>query len=206
MPKCSDEFLAKRKEEIISACAELYQNFSFKDITLKKIGEDTTFTRTSIYNYFQTKEEIFLALLQREYELWIEELNSIVENNSVLTREEFADKLSKSLERREVLLKLMSMNHFEMEKYSRLENLTKFKKAYGESLRAVGRCLDKFFPKMTTQEKENFKYIFFPFVYGIYPYVTVTDKQKLAMDAAGTNFVYHTIYELAYNCIIKLLG
>ena len=199
MPKCSDEFLAKRKEEIISACAELYQNFSFKDITLKKIGEDTTFTRTSIYNYFQTKEEIFLALLQREYELWIEELNSIVENNSVLTREEFADKLSKSLERREVLLKLMSMNHFEMEKYSRLENLTKFKKAYGESLRAVGRCLDKFFPQMTTKDKENFLYIFFP-------YVTVTDKQKLAMEAAGTNFVYHTIYELAYNCVVKLLA
>ena len=206
MPKCSDEFLAKRKEEIISACAELYQNFSFKDITLKKIGEDTTFTRTSIYNYFQTKEEIFLALLQREYELWIEELNFIEENNSALTREEFADKLSKSLENREQLLKLMAMNHFDMEANSRVENLTEFKKAYGESLRAVERCLDKFFPQMTTKDKENFLYIFFPFVYGIYPYVTVTDKQKLAMDAAGTNFVYHTIYELAYNCVIKLLA
>ena len=206
MPKCSDEFLAKRKEEIISACAELYQNFSFKDITLKKIGEDTTFTRTSIYNYFQTKEEIFLALLQREYELWIEELNFIEENNSALTREEFADKLSKSLENREQLLKLMAMNHFDMEANSRVENLMEFKKAYGESLRAVERCLDKFFPQMTTKDKENFLYIFFPFVYGIYPYVTVTDKQKLAMDAAGTNFVYHTIYELAYNCVIKLLA
>ena len=146
-----------------------------------------------------------MALLQREYELWVEELDAIEKNNSALTREEFADKLSKSLERREVLLKLMSMNHFEMETYSRLENLTDFKKSYGESLKAVERCLDKFFPKMTEREKENFMYIFFPFVYGIYPYVTVTDKQKLAMDAAGTNFVYHTIYELAYKCVIKIL-
>ena len=206
MPKCSDEFLAKRKEEIISACAELYQNFSFKDITLKKIGEDTTFTRTSIYNYFQTKEEIFLALLQREYELWIEELNSIVENNSALTREEFADRLSKSLENREQLLKLMTRNHYDMETNSRVENLTEFKKAYGESLRAVERCLDKFFPQMTTKDKENFLYIFFPFVYGIYPYAVVTAKQKAAMDAAGTKFVCHSIYELAYNCIKKLLA
>ena len=206
MPKCSDEFLAKRKEEIISACAELYQNFSFKDITLKKIGEDTTFTRTSIYNYFQTKEEIFLALLQREYELWIEELNSIVENNSALTREEFADRLSKSLENREQLLKLMTRNHYDMETNSRVENLTEFKKAYGESLRAVERCLDKFFPQMTTKDKENFLYIFFPFVYGIYPYAVVTAKQKAAMDAAGTKFVCHSIYELAYNCVVKLLA
>lgn len=31
---------------------------SFKDITLKDISRETTFSRTSIYNYFQTKEEI----------------------------------------------------------------------------------------------------------------------------------------------------
>lgn len=205
MPKGSPEFTVSRKNEIVSACAELYKKFSFKDITLQKIGDATTFTRTSIYNYFQTKEEIFLALLQREYELWIEELDEIEKNNSALTREEFADKLSKSLEHREVLLKLMSMNHFDMERCSRLENLIDFKKSYGESLKAVKRCLDKFFPKMTAQEKETFMYIFFPFVYGIYPYVIVTDKQKQAMDAAETNFVYHTIYELAYNCVIKIL-
>lgn len=205
MPKCSSEFITDRKNEIISACAELYEEFSFKDTTLQKIGKATTFTRTAIYNYFHTKEEIFLALLQREYDLWIEELEAIEKNNSALTREEFADKLSKSLERREILLKLLSMNYFDMEKYSRLENLTDFKRSYGNSLKVVKRCLDKFFPKMTAQEKDNFMYIFFPFVYGIYPYVTVTDKQRQAMDAANINFVYHTIYELAYNCAMKVL-
>ena len=46
----------------------------FKDITIRDIGARTSFTRTSIYNYFQTKEEIFLALLQREYEAWIEDV------------------------------------------------------------------------------------------------------------------------------------
>lgn len=64
-----------RREEIINACEELYKKENFKDITLKQIGEKTTFSRTSIYNYFQTKEEIFLALFQREYEKWIEDLN-----------------------------------------------------------------------------------------------------------------------------------
>ena len=98
MPKGSPEFTLSRKNEIVSACAELYKKFSFKDITLQKIGDATTFTRTSIYNYFQTKEEIFLALLQKEYELWIEELDAIEKNNSALTREEFADKLSKSVD------------------------------------------------------------------------------------------------------------
>ena len=206
MPKCSPEFLSDRREEIVSACAELYQKYSFKDITLQKLGSVTPFTRTSIYNYFHTKEEIFLALLQREYDFWVEELNALEKNYSALTREEFADKLAKSLENREQLLKLMSMNHFDMETNSRQENLIEFKKSYGNSLKAVNRCLNKFFPQMSAKDKENFLYAFFPFVYGIYPYAVVTEKQAEAMTAADTNFIYHSIYELAYNCIIKLLG
>ena len=205
MSKCPTETFVNRREEIISACAELYKKFSFKEITLQKIGDATTFTRTSIYNYFHTKEEIFLALLQHEYDLWVEELTALEKDNVSLTREEFADKLAKSLENRGQLLKLMSMNHFDIEINSRLENLVEFKKSYGNSLAAVKRCLNKFFPVMTELDKENFLYAFFPFVYGIYPYAIVSDEQRRAMAEADTNFVYHTIYELAYNCIKKLL-
>ena len=70
MPKGSPELTSARKEEIISACRKLYETMSFKDITLKEIGQQTSFTRTSIYNYFETKEEIFLALFAQEYELF----------------------------------------------------------------------------------------------------------------------------------------
>lgn len=206
MPKVSAEFSTSRREEIISACEKLYQTMNFKDITIIEIGKETSFTRTSIYNYFNTKEEIFLALHQKEYELWIEELEKIISENETLTAEEFANLLAKSLENRRQLLKLMSMNHFDMEMNSRQENLIEFKKVYGKSLRTVKNCLDKFFPSKSEAEKQNFLYAFFPFIYGIYPYTVVSQKQIDAMDAAGTNFIYHSIYELAYNCIIKLLG
>ncbi len=206
MPKVSAEFSTSRREEIISACEKLYQTMNFKDITIIEIGKITSFTRTSIYNYFNTKEEIFLALHQKEYELWIDELEKIISENENLKAEEFAKLLAKSLENRRQLLKLMSMNHFDMEMNSRQENLIEFKKVYGKSLRTVKNCLDKFFPAKSEAEKQNFLYAFFPFIYGIYPYTVVSQKQIDAMDAAGTNFIYHSIYELAYNCIIKLLG
>ena len=51
------EIVDIRREEIINACEKLYENNNFKDITIKNIGEETTFSRTSIYNYFHTKEE-----------------------------------------------------------------------------------------------------------------------------------------------------
>lgn len=205
MPKGSPELTAERREEIISACEKLYQTMNFKDITIIEIGKETSFTRTSIYNYFNTKEEIFLALLKKEYELWIEELEKIISDNETLSKETFAEKLAKSLENREQLLKLMTMNHFDLEENSRDENLTDFKKVYGKSLKTVEKCLEKFFPEMSDAEKENFLYIFFPFVYGIYPYAVVTEKQNRAMEKADVNFKFHSIYELALNCILKLL-
>ena len=67
MIKGTQELIAERREEIVNACETLYQSMSFKDITLKEIGNVTSFSRPTIYNYFQTKEEIFLALYEKEY-------------------------------------------------------------------------------------------------------------------------------------------
>ena len=205
MPKGSKELTAARKDEIISACAKLYKTMSFKEITIKEIGNATSFTRTSIYNYFQTKEEIFLALLQREYELWVADLKRVQNEHEKMTVSEFADAIAKSLEERKNLLKIMSMNHYDMEENSRIERLADFKAVYGQSLTEVRNCLDKFFPEMTIQEKQDFIYSFFPFMFGIYPYTVVTDKQKEAMKLANVNYIYMSIYEITYAEVKKLL-
>ena len=205
MPKVTEEFLQARRDEIIDACAKLYETMSFKDISFKEIGKVISFNRTSIYNYFDTKEEIFLALMQREYELWVKELNALQSKNASLSREELADALARSLEKRSRLLKLLSMNHFDMEENSRYENLVEFKRAYGNSIKAVKRCLDKFCSDMTEKEKQEFLYAYFPFIYGIYPYAVVSEKQRKAMAEAGIDFVYHSVYEITYNCLCKLL-
>lgn len=205
MPKGSEALTAARKEEIISACAKLYKTMSFKEITMKEIGNATSFTRTSIYNYFQTKEEIFLALLQREYELWNYRLKQIREEHEGMSGAEFADALAHSLEERKNLLKIMSMNHYDMEENSRIEQLTEFKVVYGQSLSEVRKCLDKFFTDMTVQDKQDFIFSFFPFMFGIYPYAVVTDKQKEAMERAKVDYVHMSIYELVYAEVKRLL-
>ncbi len=205
MPKGSPELTNARKEEIINACEKLYKTMSFKEITIKEIGDATSFTRTSIYNYFQTKEEIFLALLTREYEYWIADLKSITEKYETLTKEDFADKIAHSLEKRSQLLKILSMNHYDMEENSRPQYLTAMKVAYGNSIRVVDDCLNKFFPSMTDKERQNFIYVFFPFMFGIYPYTVVTEKQREAMEEAKVDYVFMSIYEIIYDCVRNLL-
>ena len=205
MPKGSPERTAARKEEIINACEKLYQTMSFKDITLKEIGNETSFSRPTIYNYYQTKEEIFLALFEREYVRWNEELQTILQDNRKLTKAELAEKLAASLANRQQLLKLLAMNNYDMEENSRPELLKSFKVAYGESIKNVCSILTKFCPKKSDQEIQNIIYMFFPFMFGIYPYTAVTDKQRQAMKEASVDFVYQSIFELTNNCLLKLL-
>ncbi len=86
MVKKTEEQIASRREKIVNACEKLYQNMSFKEITLKEIGEEVPFSRPTIYNSFQTKEEIFLALFEREYDLWNGDLTSILNDNEQLEK------------------------------------------------------------------------------------------------------------------------
>ena len=205
MIKGTPELIARRREEIINACEQLYKTMSFREITLKEISRITSFSRPTIYNYFETKEEIFLALFQREYDRWNEDLTAILNGNDALTKAELSDKIAASLAGREQLLKLLSMNNYDMEANSRQELLNTFKQSYGRSMELMCMLLEKFCPDMNAAGIRDFLYTFYPFMFGIYPYTAVTDKQKVAMKEAGINYVYHTVYELVYSCLIRLL-
>ena len=203
MARASEERVQARREEIIKACAGLYERMGFKDVTIKEIGEATSFTRTAIYNYFQTKEEIFLALLQEEYENWVRDLEAAADARERMSADEVARTLAETLEKRGLLLKLMTMNHYDMEENSRMERLAAFKGAYGASLRAVERLAEKC--GLDAAARRGFLYAFFPFVYGIYPYAVVSERQRTAMAQAGVEFSYQSIGELVYSCVKRLL-
>ena len=206
MPKISPETAEAHREEIVDACEKLYQTMSFKEITLQEISKVTSFSRPTIYNYFQTKEEIFLALYKREYDRWNEDLEKISNASRSLTREQVADRIARTLQKREQLLKLLAMNNYDMEANSRQENLVAFKAAYGRSISNIRDILSRFISEMTEDEIHGFIYAFFPFMFGIYPYSVVTDKQKKAMKDAGVDFKYQTIYKITFNCLICLLS
>lgn len=205
MARRSQKLTQARREEIVSACAKLYGTMGFRDVTIKEIGAETSFSRPSIYNYFETKEEIFLALLQREYEAWADELERIPAEQDTLTAEELASLLARTLEKRELLLKIQAMNLYEIEENSRLERLEDFKRSFFRAMNAVDGCLAKFLPEMTEQERSDFRYAFFPFIYGVYPYAFPTGKQCAAMEKAGISYQPVTVYEITCRCLRKLL-
>ena len=205
MPKGSPELTRAREDEIIRACRELYQTMSFKDVTIKEIGTVTSFTRTSIYTYFQTKEEIFLALFEQEYRDWSADLN-IIAGGTPLDGKQLAEELARSLEKRALMLKLLAVNLYDMEENSRPERLVAFKRAYGASVDSLRAILEKTFPELPGRECQALLLTILQFLHGVYPYAFATEKQKKAMAEAGVSHEPHTIYELVFAGILRMVG
>ena len=62
-------------------------------------------------------------------------------------------------------------------------------------MKNVCRILTKFCSEKSDQEIKDFIYVFFPFMFGIYPYAAVTDKQREAMEQAKVDYIYQSIFD-----------
>lgn len=196
----------KRREEIVKACRTLYQKMNFKEITIKEISEFTSFSRPSIYNYFATKESIFLEIFREEYSYWCDDMDSILLSNEKLGGDGFSKKIALTLEKRPTLLKLLSMNLYDLEENCTLEDLTLFKQEYKRALDTFEKLLATYFPQMSKSDKNKFIYTFFPFMFGLYPYANATQKQKEAMTAAGIKYPKKSVYDFVYQALVTLLN
>lgn len=205
MPKGSPELMHKRKKEVIDACEKLYQTKGFHDITIKDISKETSMSRPSIYNYYETKEEIFLALLTEEYDRWTADLHNLAESHSRMTADELSHEIAGTLKYREVLLKISAMNLYEIEENSRLNNLAEYKGAFKKSVEAFEEVLHKFLPKLSRERIEEIRYAFYPFMYGIYPYAHPTDKQIKAMDQVQLDYHISTVEEITYHFLRQIV-
>lgn len=204
MSRGSEELTNSRKHEIINAFEELYQTMSFRNISMREIGEKTSMTRSSIYNYFQTKEEIFLALIAREFQLWCSVLQEIADHDS-MTLTEFAENIASSLQERRYFLKLISWNHYELEENSRTERLAEVQQVTYNAMQTIMLCLDKFFPSMTDMTKQEFQRNFFIFLYGIDSYTSDSDSQKKALEFADIPYNPLQVYDVVNKFILHYL-
>ena len=153
----------------------------------------------------ETKEEIFLALLHREYLAWASDLETLGETASG-GAEALAEGLACTLDRRETMLRLVSTSLFEMEAHSRVEALAEFKRACKTLMAALDGCVAAFCPEKDEAARERFAFAFLPFVYGVYPYSTVTEKQRMAMDQAEMRYDPPAQHEMVRCGAAMLLG
>lgn len=180
----TEEQFNERRQEIIHATQLLYQQYSFREINFSKISEKTKIARSTIYNYYINKEEIFLDIILDHFM----NIKKGIEDNLLevkLDRADLVDKITKILMDNYELLVLISLYIEQIEYTCSQEKLNDFKLRI-KDLNEVLTKMTKFqFPDASEKAIQYFVQAFYSALHGIAPACSPFKKQKIAMEKAG---------------------
>ena len=180
----SDEQIEQRINEIVNATARLYEEHRFEDITFAMIAKEANFTRSNLYRYFQTKEDIFLELLQHDIVVWRKDiLASFIDGNSSLS--EVAEISVELILKHKRMVKLFTILFILLEPNASIEALKAFKRKITEEIGMVAQFLSTKLPFSSVEDAAEFLTAQSYLAIGTYPMMYLTSKQKEAMQAIG---------------------
>ena len=74
MPKISDEAKQARREAILDAARRCFAEHGYEGATVARLEAGTGLSRGAIFNYFESKEQLFLVLADRDAERFAQQL------------------------------------------------------------------------------------------------------------------------------------
>ena len=77
MPKVTEEHKEARREQILAGAQRAFARHGYEGATVARLEEATGLSRGAIFNYYESKEALFVALVRRSsdrfVEIWLEQ-------------------------------------------------------------------------------------------------------------------------------------
>ena len=177
--------IENRQDEILNAALELFDEMEYEAITLRMISDRTSLSRTTMYTYYKTKEEIFLDVIKREYLHWIDKLDTAFDSQESFNRQEYCKIITNTLYDNANLMRLFSIQQTIIEKNSSLEQLTSFKQETIGLFSTLEKGIRKTFSNASAESINLFEVHLMVYVLGYYPNTHPLQKQIQSMANAG---------------------
>lgn len=71
----------ENEERILDAALEIFSSYGFRGATVDQIADLAGMTKPNLLYYFRRKDDIYLAILRRTLELWLQPLESLGESD-----------------------------------------------------------------------------------------------------------------------------
>jgi AcrR family transcriptional regulator len=105
----NDQAKLERREHLLNTARALWTNGTFSSITMNQVASQAKLAKGTTYLYFQSKEELLLALLGQELEQWFDHLDGELEQTLTHTPRSLAHLIAESLQSRQELIRLLSI-------------------------------------------------------------------------------------------------
>ncbi|MGI9533659.1 MAG: TetR/AcrR family transcriptional regulator [Thermodesulfobacteriota bacterium] len=178
----TDEQKEQRVAEIVAATERLYEKYSFEEITFVMIAEEANFTRSNLYKYFSSKEEIFLEFVKNDIKLYVKNLVKEFSKDKNYSVEQFVSIWVKILVKHKRLLNLIGILFAFLEKNCSVESLTDFKFATKDELMSTVELICLIFPEISPEKAKDFFYLQFASAVGLYQMTDLSEVQKIVME------------------------
>ncbi len=129
----SPEHKQERMEAIMAAADELFAERPYHQITMGTIAEKLGWSRSNLYKYAATQEEVFLALHAAKNRAWIDDLAASLAGAPVPATE-FARTWAEVTERNAGFLRYQEILISIIESNVTFERLVEFKRGFAEML------------------------------------------------------------------------
>ncbi|MEU3414560.1 hypothetical protein ABZ760_25405 [Streptomyces sp. NPDC006658] len=143
-----------RKRAILDAATQLLAEMPVSDISLREPSRRVGLSKTNVVRYFETREAVFLGLLNRNLAQWIEELPAELAPAGVPdtaggppSSQAVTDALARSLARRPLLCALLSSLGTELERNISAEFVRDFNSPRSGCWETWRTCYGTTFPR-----------------------------------------------------------
>ena len=136
------EHKQERMEAIMAAADELFAERPYHQITMGTIADKLGWSRSNLYKYAATQEEIFLALHSAKNRAWFEDLVAELAD-APMPAERFARIWAEVTDRHGSFLRYQEMLVSVIESNVTLERLTDFKREFAEMLGPMTELLQR---------------------------------------------------------------
>lgn len=140
----SDAQKQQRRQAILDAAWELYRTTPYDAITIAGVAERVNLAKGTIYLYFKTKEELFLALQEQQLNAWFDTLDQqLRETETQLDTQAIARLLSESVVAQPDFTRLLAILHPVIEQNIEHEAARAFKRFLHQRLAETGSFIEQ---------------------------------------------------------------
>lgn len=141
--RTDDQKLARR-QLLLDVAWEQFQTQPIGEITMAGIADRAGLAKGTVYLYFQTKEELFLAVEEQQLAGWFTDLEARLQwTRRRLRTTDAAELIADSLAGRDGLTRLLAIQHSLLEQNIDIETAAAFRQAVLTGLEQTGAVLER---------------------------------------------------------------
>src|SRR5579859_122328 len=139
----SEQQKDERRNALLRATQNLFERTSYETVTMSHVAQTAGLAKGTVFFYFKTKEELFLALFQQLLQAWSQEvetgLSQLAPGSPVSC---VATLFTHSLEHHSTLTRLFVITHTTLENNVEYEAMWNFKQWLSSRMTRIGSLLE----------------------------------------------------------------